>query len=255
MQISGHLFTSREVRNLSARVCLIAATIVVFLKTFAASSEMKNNVEVKPCTHGNITLGGLFHIHFAGENGGCAKTFSYGGLKEFAAMLFAVDRINADQTILPNINLGVHVFDTCKMENIAMDRVLKEFVLGASSHNGSCSSALQRPVVGVVGPPTSVAAVHVAKALAIFKIPLISYSATSPKLSDKSDYEYFSRTTPSDVFQTQVMAELLEYFNWSYVSVVYTDEPYGRVGNEFFQKEAKKRGELFSAASNFVTSN
>ena len=249
MQISGHLFTSRQVRNLPARVCLIAATIVVFLKTFAASSEIAKPARV------NLTLGGLFRINYAGENGACSKTFSYEGLREFTAMLFAVDRINADQTILPNINLGVHVFDTCKMENIAMDRVLKEFVLGASSHNGSCSSALQRPVVGVVGPPTTVEAVLVAKALAIFKIPLISYSATSPKLSDKSDYEYFSRTTPSDVFQTQVMAELLEYFNWSYVSVVYTDEPYGRVGNEFFQKEAKKRGELFSAASNFVTSN
>ena len=241
MQISGHLFTSRQVRNLPARVCLIAATIVVFLKAFAASSEIAKT------TCGNLTLGGLFHIHFAGENGGCAKTFSYGGLKEFAAMLFAVDRINADQTILPNINLGVQVFDTCEMENIAMDRVLKEFVLGASSNNGSCSSELQRPVVGVVGPPTSITAIHVAKALAIFKIPLISYSATSPVLSDKSDYEYFSRTTPSDVFQTQVMAELLEYFNWSYVSVVYTDEPYGRSGIEHFKKEAKKRGQLFSA--------
>ena len=247
MQISGHLFTSRQVRNLPARVCLIAATIVVFLKTFAASSEIAKSQRV------NITLGGLFHIHNSGENGGCAKRDQ--GLKEFAAMLFAVDRINADQTILPNINLGVQVFDTCEMENIAMDRVLKEFVLGASSDHSSCSSELQRPVVGVVGPPTSVAAVHVAKALAIFKIPLISYSATSPVLSDKSDYEYFSRTTPSDVFQTQVMAELLEYFNWSYVSVVYTDEPYGRSGNEYFQKEAKKRGELFSAANNFVTSN
>ena len=249
MQISGHLFTSRQVRNLPARVCLIAATIVVFLKTFAGSSGIAKTTRV------NLTLGGLFHIHFAGENGGCAKTFSYGGLKEFAAMLFAVDRINADQTILPNINLGVQVFDTCEMENIAMDRVLKEFVLGDSSDHSSSSSELQRPVVGVVGPPTSITAVYIAKALEIFKIPLISYSATSPVLSDKSDYEYFSRTTPSDVFQTQVIAELIEYFNWSYVSVVYTDEAYGRSGNEYFQKEAKKRGELFSAANNFVTSN
>ena len=167
MQISGHLFTSREVRNLSARVCLIAATIVVFLKTFAASSEMKNNVDVKP-TRVNLTLGGLFRINYVGENDRCAKTFWYGGLKEFAAMLFAVDRINADQTILPNINLGVQVFDTCEMENIAMDRVLKEFVLGASSDHSSCSSELQRPVVGVVGPPTSITAIHVAKALEIF---------------------------------------------------------------------------------------
>ena len=243
MQISSHLFTSREVRNLPARVCLIAAIIVVFLKTFAASSEIVKT------TRGNLTLGGLFGIHYAGENGGCAKTFSYGGLKEFAAMLFAVDRINADQTILPNINLGVQVFDTCKVENIAMDRVLKEFVLGASSDHSSCSSELLRHVVGVVGPPTSITAVLVAKALAIFKIPLISYGATSPKLSDKSDYEYFSRTTPSDVFQTQVMAELLEYFNWSYVSVVYTDESYGRVGIEYFKEEAKKRGESISAVS------
>ena len=244
MQIS-HLFNWRGLRNLPARVCLIAATIVIFLKPFAASSETKNgNLEVKPA-HRNLTLGGLFPIHFTGENHECTSSFSFAGLEEFAAMLFAVDRINADKTILPNITLGVQVFDTCRMENKAMDRVLKEFVLGTNSdpHASTCSSELQGHVVGVVGPSTSAAAVYVAKALGIFKIPLISYSATSHELSDKSDYEYFSRTTPPEHFPTRVIAELLEHFNWSYVSVVYTDEPYGRSASENFQKEAKKRGE------------
>ena len=244
MQIS-HL-NWRGLRNLPARVCLIAATIVIFLKPVAASSETKNNnLEVKPA-HRNLTLGGLFPIHFAGENHECTNSFSFAGLKEFAAMLFAVDRINADKTILPNITLGVQVIDTCRMENKALDRVLKEFLLGLNSnrHASSCSSGLQGHVVGVVGPSTSAAAVYVAKALGIFKIPLISYSATSHELSDKSDYEYFSRTTSPEHFPTRVIAELLEHFNWSYVSVVYTDEPYGRSGSEHFREEAKKHGEL-----------
>ena len=80
--------------------------------------------------------------------------------------------------------------------------------------------------------------------LDIFEIPVISYSATSYELNDKTQYEYFSRTIPSDLSQVQAIVEFLQYFNWTYVSAVYTDDPYGTYGMKLLKEEAKKRGEF-----------
>jgi ABC-type branched-subunit amino acid transport system substrate-binding protein len=80
------------------------------------------------------------------------------------------------------------------------------------------------------------------KVLGVLKVPVISYWATSDELSDKSEYEYFSRTIPSDMSQVKAIVDVLDYFNWTYVSIVYTDESYGRYGFEMLKMEATKHG-------------
>ena len=44
---------------------------------------------------------------------------------------------------------------------------------------------------------------------------------------NKHRFEYFSRTIPSDHFQTLAMAELVKLFGWKYISVVYEESSYG----------------------------
>ena len=56
----------------------------------------------------------------------------------------------------------------------------------------------------------------------------ISFFSTSPELSNKQRFEYFSRTIPSDHFQTLAMAELVKLFGWKYISVVYEESSYGQ---------------------------
>jgi ABC-type branched-subunit amino acid transport system substrate-binding protein len=80
------------------------------------------------------------------------------------------------------------------------------------------------------------------KVLGVLKVPVISYWATSDELSDKSEYKYFSRTIPSDMLQVKAIVDFLDYLNWTYVSIVYTDELYGRSGFELLKKEAATHG-------------
>lgn len=61
---------------------------------------------------------------------------------------------------------------------------------------------------------------QVANLLRLFQIPQISYASTSAKLSDKSRYDFFARTVPPDFYQAKAMAEILRFFNWTYVSTV-----------------------------------
>ena len=64
--------------------------------------------------------------------------------------------------------------------------------------------------------------------LQVYKFFLqISFFSTSPELSNKQRFEYFSRTIPSDHYQTMAMAKIVERLGWKYMSIIYEESNYG----------------------------
>jgi hypothetical protein len=61
----------------------------------------------------------------------------------------------------------------------------------------------------------------------IFSTPLISYSATSPTLSDKTQNPFFFRTVPSDAAQGEALALLVQSLNQTKCIVVNSEDVYG----------------------------
>ena len=57
----------------------------------------------------------------------------------------------------------------------------------------------------------------------LFHIPQIGYSATSRDLSDKNRFRYFLRVVPPDELQARAMLEIVQKYNWTYVSAVSTE--------------------------------
>ena len=193
---------------------------------------------------GNVTLGALFPVRTLDVHGRCSVSNGLRTVQEIEAMLYALDKINADERLLPNITLGVKAFDTCGDRTSALNSAVKEFVLGNNWDSNEHSLQPERPVIGVVGPAYSSEAVHITPFMNIFEIPLISFSATSAKLSDKDEYEFFSRTVTSDDFQVPAIIDLLVHFNWTYVSVLYSEEAYGISGYEGLEKKAREKGRV-----------
>ncbi|XP_063366235.1 metabotropic glutamate receptor 5-like [Cydia amplana] len=79
------------------------------------------------------------------------------------------------------------------------------------------------PLLGVLGPGASAAAVQVQNLLQLFSIPQVSYSATSRELSDRARFATFFRVVPSDRHQARLLVALLRAHNWTYVHAVHTD--------------------------------
>ncbi|XP_035705596.1 metabotropic glutamate receptor 3 isoform X2 [Folsomia candida] len=202
---------------------------------------------------GDFILGALFPIHRRGSgNDVCGEIQLEDGVQLLEALLFTVDNINKNNAILPGIRLGVlgqhrsdilrtRTLDTCDSGFIAMERSL-DFVKGFISHyneyherefhcdNGSPAKFMSGQfdrVIGVIGGQSSSVSIHVAGLLRLFKIPQISYMSTSPQLSDRERFPYFFRTVPSDVNEAAAIIDILRYFNWTYVAVVYSDSEYG----------------------------
>lgn len=55
----------------------------------------------------------------------------------------------------------------------------------------------------------------------------VSFFSSSPELSNKQRFEYFSRTIPSDNHQVKAMVEIICRLGWTYISILYEESTYG----------------------------
>jgi len=210
---------------------------------------------------GDVTLGGLFLLHYSTEGAKCGEFFPI-GLGHVEAMIFAINKINESPELLPNVTLGYDIRDYCESTAKAMEHTY-DFVrrndIAFNSKSNSCSCASDRnrthsegtPIMAVIGPTDSGSAVVVGSLLKVAGIPVISHSATSNELSSPQ-FRHFFRTAPPDGQQAKAMADIIEYFHWSFVAVVAMDDSYGRNGVWKLETEAENRKTFCIAFSEYI---
>ena len=154
------------------------------------------------------------------------------------AMLFAIDTVNANESLLPNITLGFDIRDSCYSENIGLDETIDIIISGdqldvescdcESTNMGSTNASI--PTVGIVGAAASRVSIPVAGLGRLFEVPQVSFASTSPTLSGRETYTYFYRTVPPDNLQAKAMIDIVLHFNWNYISIIYVGDAYGQPG-------------------------
>ena len=247
-----------------ATVAKVMFTYMLLLIAAGCCAAMLSNAKGSKRSYqdGDITLGGLFLLHYTTEDGKCGEFFPI-GLGHVEAMLFAIDKINNNPKLLPNITLGYDIRDYCESTTLAMQHtysfvrrneiVFKSRVDYCSCLNNTNQTENERnPIAAVIGPTDSGSAVVVGSLLEVAGIPAISHSATSNELSSPL-YRHFFRTAPPDSQQANAMADVIQYFNWSYVTVVAMDDSYGRGGVWELKKEAERRKTFCIAFAEYIS--
>uniref|UniRef100_A0A8C1RM27 Glutamate metabotropic receptor 7 n=1 Tax=Cyprinus carpio TaxID=7962 RepID=A0A8C1RM27_CYPCA len=207
---------------------------------------------------GDLTLGGLFPVHARGVSGEpCGDIKKENGIHRLEAMLYALDQINSDDELLPNITLGARVLDTCSRDTYALEQSLTfvQALIQKDTSDVRCTNGeppvFVKPekVVGVIGASASSVSIMVANILRLFQIPQISYASTAPELSDDRRYDFFSRVVPPDSFQAQAMVDIVKLMGWNYVSTVASEGSYGEKGVEAFMQISREAGGICIAQS------
>ncbi|XP_075430813.1 metabotropic glutamate receptor 7 [Ascaphus truei] len=207
---------------------------------------------------GDITLGGLFPVHARGPPGmPCGDIKKENGIHRLEAMLYALDQINSDPELLPNVTLGARILDTCSRDTYALEQSLTfvQALIQKDTSDVRCTNGdppvFVRPekVVGVIGASGSSVSIMVANILRLFQIPQISYGSTAPELSDDRRYDFFSRVVPPDSFQAQAMVDIVKAMGWNYVSTLASEGSYGEKGVESFMQISREAGGLCIAQS------
>ncbi|XP_058242942.1 extracellular calcium-sensing receptor-like [Hemibagrus wyckioides] len=163
------------------------------------------------------------------------------GLRAFRwtrTMMLAIDEINQDDHLLPNISLGYIIVDSCSSPTNVLRAALT--LMSTSEQKGS--QCHPPPILALIAESSTTQSLVVAGAVGPFKIPLVSYFATCECLSDKTKYPTFFRTIPSDYYQAKALAFLVRQYGWTWIGVILSDNDYGLNGISAFKKEVEAHG-------------
>ena len=177
-----------------------------------------------PCIHcnhdrraykdGDVMLGGLFDLHFAGNGQHCGDLFTM-GLGHAESMIFAIESVNQNPNILPNITLGYDIRDYCESIALAM-HITYDLVRDSDpvcqpdlntfniSSLGNTTLAGSKPISALVGPYNSGSAVLVGSLLQVATKNGLSFTlryATCPLLICAAALKDFRRPVEKNIVE------------------------------------------------------
>uniref|UniRef100_A0A671U3Y8 G-protein coupled receptors family 3 profile domain-containing protein n=1 Tax=Sparus aurata TaxID=8175 RepID=A0A671U3Y8_SPAAU len=211
--------------------------ILIVFSSFLFMSEKKFylNGMHKP---GDVILGGLFEVHYTSV----FPDFDPPGFRHAMTMAFAIDEINKNSDLLPNVTLGYSLYDNCATLIIGFSAALslasgqeEQFVL-----QENCLGT--PPVLGIVGDSFSTFSIATSDVIGLFKLPMVSYFATCSCLSDRQRFPSFFRTIPSDAFQVRAMIQILKRFGWTWAGLLVSNDDYGLHVARSFQSDLAQSG-------------
>ncbi|XP_077327768.1 extracellular calcium-sensing receptor-like [Lithobates pipiens] len=265
-------FSYNGMTKLCTTICLLFCKTwvfyVVFVDVFDCLEPMHGcHLPVVPINgylrqSGDLVIGGTFPIHVdrsytentftsKPEDLKC-KLLELDNYQCMQAMIYAIEEINKNPDLLPNITLGYQIFDTCTVLRRAIEGTLWMLSRGKESiPNYRCEQT--GTFAGIVGDSGSTRSILMAHILGLYRYPQISYLSTSPTLSNRKIFPSFFRTIPSDVFQSRGLANLILYFGWSWVGFVASDTDYGQLSLQVVKQELINAGACVAFIETIMT--
>ncbi|KAK4004756.1 hypothetical protein OUZ56_006481 [Daphnia magna] len=184
---------------------------------------------------GDLILGGLMMIHERQDDITCGPVMPQGGIQALETMLFTIDQINPILSSTVGFTIGAHILDDCDKDTYGLEQAVA-FIKGSINNiddtdykclDGTVPDVRNKVISGVVGASSSVTSIQVANLLRLFRIPQVSFFSSSPELSNKQRFEYFTRTIPSDHHQVMAIVQMIRFLKWTYISILYEESTYG----------------------------
>ncbi|KAI9538757.1 hypothetical protein NQZ68_012410 [Dissostichus eleginoides] len=168
----------------------------------------------------------------------CAR-FDLRAFRWTQVMIFAIEEINKDPALLPNISLGYRILNSCSSPTNTLRAAL---TLARGTEDTEMNSSCPPAISALIAEAGSSQSLAIAGALGPFQVPIVSYFSTCACLSDRAKYPTFFRTIPSDYFQAKALAALVKHFGWQWIGAIQSDNDYGLNGILAFTEEVKKLG-------------
>ncbi|XP_060222200.1 vomeronasal type-2 receptor 116 [Meriones unguiculatus] len=134
----------------------------------------------------------------------------------------AIEEINRNPNILPNISLLVKV--DC---NLYVDEWRNGFSLKRVEHSPNYYCTNQRRYVIVLTGPIWFRSAYVGRYLYISRTPELYYGHFHPLLSEHEQFPYLYQMSPKDTSLPLAMVSLVVHFRWNWVGVIISDDDNG----------------------------
>ncbi|ELT92412.1 hypothetical protein CAPTEDRAFT_123994 [Capitella teleta] len=168
-------------------------------------------VLIRSCLAVNLTISGLFPTTSVSSKGTHIHQFCQ----------LSVEGVNQNKELLPGYNVNLLNGDSAVRPGI--DAMYKHLYEPPTK-------------LMIVGPSCSSVSQPVAEAAVLWNLTVVSYSATSPALSDRERYPRFFRTVAPDTCVIPARRAMMEYYGWNKIGTIHeTYEIFTAVTDEINQ--------------------
>ncbi|KAM3915683.1 vomeronasal type-2 receptor 26-like [Leptodactylus fuscus] len=160
-------------------------------------------------------------------------------LRHYLALDFAVNEINNNPNILPNITLGYDIYDTCYFNEQAMQATMRA-LSGGVKHYWNYKCGDNGKTIAFIGHLLLSSSESISQMLSPYEYPQISYGAANFK--SKIDFlNIFNAAHGTNVINKAII-ELLKYFGWTCIGILTDYEEKFQISSENLKEESSKNG-------------
>ncbi|XP_060548727.1 vomeronasal type-2 receptor 26-like [Pantherophis guttatus] len=148
----------------------------------------------------------------------CLRTPVPKNYQHILALAFAIQEVNRDPYLLPNITLGFRIYEENQYASMSPDVSLSLLSSrGKVFPNYKCDTLNLLSVLGGLNSRTSY---QMATIFGNFKISQLGYRFSDPVLRDKTQFPTFYQIDPQYDLQNAAIVQLLLYFQWNWIGIV-----------------------------------
>ncbi|XP_077779731.1 vomeronasal type-2 receptor 26-like [Podarcis muralis] len=146
------------------------------------------------------------------------------------SFFFAIQEINQNPRLLPNITLGYNIY-----ENFFHGRITYEALVDlvssrqANVPNYNCGEKNNLIAVLEGADSDSENSIQISSMLGIYKMPQVNYAFGSHVLNDKRQFPFFYRTVPKEDTIYPAIVKLLHHFRWKFIGLIAPDTENGEM--------------------------
>uniref|UniRef100_H2SZ28 Olfactory receptor C family, u1 n=1 Tax=Takifugu rubripes TaxID=31033 RepID=H2SZ28_TAKRU len=188
----------------------------------------------RPALHsrGDVMIGGIFPLHYSASVSQqkyinkpeliTCSGFDHRAFRWMMTMVFAVNEINNNSSLLPGVKLGYRILDGCDHVPTSLQALL--YLNSTVSEESMTWKQVEEMIPACLADSP------------------VSYFATCTCLSDKSTYPSFLRTVPSDLFQVRGLVQMVTFMSWLWVGTIGTTDDYSHYGIQAFSHQLRQQG-------------
>ncbi|XP_059110548.1 vomeronasal type-2 receptor 116-like [Peromyscus eremicus] len=208
-----------------------------------AYSSAECYIRIKEDFHheGDVTIGVFFPIHTMYTGNKVPHPYLPNVYTDFhihynfkiyqlvLALVFAIEEINRNPHLLPNISLGFDFYNVPYSEkNILMNALI--WLTGLSnlrSLHCNYNCLKERKTSAVITGPSWVKSAHIGTLLQLYKFPQFTVGPFEPIFSDRSQFNSLYQLVPEGTTLSLAMVSLMLHFGWIWVGLIIPDDHRG----------------------------
>nr|XP_034344805.1 vomeronasal type-2 receptor 116-like [Arvicanthis niloticus] len=138
------------------------------------------------------------------------------------AMVYAIEEINRNAHILPNVSLGYDIYNVLFNEWWTLDRSIT-WLSGLTKYVPNYTCKREMKSVAVITGISWIVSAHIGTLLKLYKYPQLTIGSFDPNLNNHEQFPSLYQMASKDMTLFHGIVSLLNYFHWNWVGLIMSE--------------------------------